>query len=675
MDITMSATVIVPQRNIPCTQWITFNGDNEPVINNGPDKEDGCDTFLKRLQKAKICNQNDPSLPSGQQFCFEAMVDKRYNRWKRRRRKKQSEARRVSVIQSSDSSDDNDDRDGAMERIIDKMYEQIHGPVPRTPNGSRETPRVRNRRRRKETSDESSTMAENAEQEPTLRYYDASSEWTSDGCHMSSSSACHFSNLEMTQDDKKVLSSVHTDELCTWPYLEQYKSEILKRLQNTPPELPESFERNDWLPTLENPSCDTPEAKQSMKPEIGDNMASMTEASVKEMKSPAVNIDKSNTLDNDAQIDRTLDDEKRFIDKTHTEEKRHGWLPEIENNVTDRPETEVEFTLDGNEDIIGDNEFDSEDAMEDFEPFIRVDGTPRQSPESPKKTLTETASFPELQYTLDPDNQGYSYKRWSRSQRSTPNKMGSPDLKPRLLSRMSASTWSDIGSETADCVSVVAVGDRQRQSSSVKPVNKQDVGHGIRDEHRPFRKSQKIAMPIKKQNVNVNLPSLTRNSRSQTVPYTGGKHSESRPLKSTKSSQRFQTHSQADIRRSRNLPTHTDNKVSAPSSAPGTSKDTPNMPDFLFRDYYLRSLYGNKVRMNSHVESNLKNTRVRKTITVDKLEIKVKKIKKKPEDSKPRDSAFTRSFTFSMFDLPRTYKVHNDNLERRANGEDIEAYE
>jgi len=54
---------------------------------------------------------SDTGLPSGQQFCFEAMVDKRYNRWRRRRRKRQGETRRSKADAGlSDSSEETDDR-------------------------------------------------------------------------------------------------------------------------------------------------------------------------------------------------------------------------------------------------------------------------------------------------------------------------------------------------------------------------------------------------------------------------------------------------------------------------------------------------------------------------------------------------------------------------------------
>jgi len=40
-----------------CSQWVSFNGDSEPVLNNAPEVEEGCDTFLKRLQRTKLSDQ------------------------------------------------------------------------------------------------------------------------------------------------------------------------------------------------------------------------------------------------------------------------------------------------------------------------------------------------------------------------------------------------------------------------------------------------------------------------------------------------------------------------------------------------------------------------------------------------------------------------------------------
>lgn len=55
---TLSTSQLVPHRDQPCTQWVSFNGDNEPVLNNAPEVDDGCDTFLKRLQRAKLSDQS-----------------------------------------------------------------------------------------------------------------------------------------------------------------------------------------------------------------------------------------------------------------------------------------------------------------------------------------------------------------------------------------------------------------------------------------------------------------------------------------------------------------------------------------------------------------------------------------------------------------------------------------
>ena len=61
-----------------------------------------------------------------------------------------------------------------MERIIGRMYVEINGPPPETPNGTSDTPRMRNRRRRRELASESDTkLTDNSDE----LHYDASSEW------------------------------------------------------------------------------------------------------------------------------------------------------------------------------------------------------------------------------------------------------------------------------------------------------------------------------------------------------------------------------------------------------------------------------------------------------------------------------------------------------------------
>ncbi|WAR25062.1 hypothetical protein MAR_010766 [Mya arenaria] len=265
---TMTSTMIVPSPQVPCSQWVSFNADNEPVLNTAPQVDDGCDTFLKRLQRTRVQNPSDSSLPSGQQFCFEAMVDKRYNRWKRRRRKKNGDLRRINTVPClSESSDDNDERTSAVERILDSMYEQIHGPAPHTPNGTRDTPRIRNRRRRNLDGDGNCTPTSqggNSDEESGSipLHYDASEEWTSstDVIGVSSSSGqqpVHQSNSQnyftytntdrcSKYDDsakdgkltnKCALSDGHCGsvrvDLCNWPHLEQYKQQIMERIQKT----------------------------------------------------------------------------------------------------------------------------------------------------------------------------------------------------------------------------------------------------------------------------------------------------------------------------------------------------------------------------------------------------------------------------------------------------------
>ena len=66
---------------------------------------------------------------------------------------------------------------------------------------------------------------------------------------------------------------------------------------------------------------------------------------------------------------------------------------------------------------------------------------------------------------------------------------------------------------------------------------------------------------------------------------------------------------------------------------------------------------------------------LRKTLTVDNLDFVAKQPTKKKADIPKEELTFTRSFTFSMFDLPDMYRLYNTSLERRANGEQIETQE
>lgn len=249
---TMSATVIVPERDNQCCQWVTFNSDNEPVLNTGQERDNGIDTFLKRLQRAKQYNSKDGSLPSGQQFCFEAVVDKRYNRWKRRRRKKKaSEARRTDRPQSSDSSDE-DDKAAAVENILNRMYEQIHGALPQTPNGTKDTPRVRRRRLKDRNNQEQGTSFGNGS-----LFYDASSEWNSDIDGALNSSSSGADNLfygarrkHTLRESNNGVGAFNEDDLCSWPFIEEYKEEIMRRIHAVPPDQLDHLDQEDWLPDI-----------------------------------------------------------------------------------------------------------------------------------------------------------------------------------------------------------------------------------------------------------------------------------------------------------------------------------------------------------------------------------------------------------------------------------------
>ena len=90
--------------------------------------------------------------------------------------------------------------------------------------------------------------------------------------------------------------------------------------------------------------------------------------------------------------------------------------------------------------------------------------------------------------------------------------------------------------------------------------------------------------------------------------------------------------------------------------------------EFMFRDYYLRSLY-NKPRTGSKSKPITSSTPAKQTITIDRLDLRKKK-QEKPRNSDEKRSvsnlSFTRAFTFSMFDLPDFYKLYNKRIERKA---------
>ena len=116
------------------------------------------------------------------------------------------------------------------------MYDQIHSPPPSTPNGSRDTPRLRNRRRQHELQInhlESAMTSAN----PTVTNYDASSVWTSldrDSGPLSSNSGSGHCNEKLNNVTMyKPIQGKSSDGLCYWPFIEQYKQEMMKKIQNT----------------------------------------------------------------------------------------------------------------------------------------------------------------------------------------------------------------------------------------------------------------------------------------------------------------------------------------------------------------------------------------------------------------------------------------------------------
>ncbi|KAH3855726.1 hypothetical protein DPMN_098296 [Dreissena polymorpha] len=254
-ESTMISTLIIPDRTIPCSQWVSFKGDNQPVFNSAPAVDESGDTFLKRLQRSKLQIPTDSCMPSGHEFCFEAVVNKRYNRWKRRRRKKNSEHRKSVVVPGSGSSDENDERNSVIERIIDTMNKQIHGPVLHTPNGSSDTPRTRNRRSREKESSTNLVSGDDGDVDPSSGNNDASSSSSStDALRVKYDKFRLIADGSLYTNETKVyppqgyrvrpeasVSGAIFEDMCAWSHIEQSK---LRRLKYTPRGL--SSETMDW---------------------------------------------------------------------------------------------------------------------------------------------------------------------------------------------------------------------------------------------------------------------------------------------------------------------------------------------------------------------------------------------------------------------------------------------
>ncbi|KAH3787719.1 hypothetical protein DPMN_165846 [Dreissena polymorpha] len=243
-ESTMISTLIIPDRTIPCSQRMPFKSDNEPVFNSAPEVDESGDTFHKRLQRSKLQSPNDSCMPSGHEFCFEAVVNKRYNRWKRRRRKKNSKHRQPVVVPGSGSSDENDERNSVIERIIDTMYEQIHGPVPHTPNGSSDTQRTGNCRSWEKESSTNIVSGDDGDVDPSSGNYDASSSSLStDALRVTYDNIRHISDGSVYSPQGYRVrpeasdSGATSEDMCAWSHIEQYKHEIRMRLKYTPEEV------------------------------------------------------------------------------------------------------------------------------------------------------------------------------------------------------------------------------------------------------------------------------------------------------------------------------------------------------------------------------------------------------------------------------------------------------
>lgn len=110
-----------------------------------------------------------------------------------------------------------------MEKILDRMYEKIHGPAPKCPNGSRDTPRMRNRKQREHISAEPGQDGET-----TPIKYEASSEWTSSNDRLCNSSMSDVKVAENTP-------SFANDGGCSWQCTDEYRQEITDRLKESSP--------------------------------------------------------------------------------------------------------------------------------------------------------------------------------------------------------------------------------------------------------------------------------------------------------------------------------------------------------------------------------------------------------------------------------------------------------
>lgn len=699
---TLKATVIVPPKEKPCTQWITFNTEDEPVLNNALVTDKGCDNFLKRLQRTKLFPDQDTgtSIPMGQQFCFEPVTDKRYNRWKRRRRKKkETDFRRSTMTLQCDSSDE-DSNEREMERIIGHMYEEIHGPAPATPNGTSDTPRMRNRRRRRQLASRSETKLTDNDPDSLDLHYDASSEWmTSDKsddeiaidiCKNGRRKSSHRieRNAYSAGCERRPLSSTMM-EVRSAQQATKYHSLQAPIHQPFDPSVIDKRPIRSAVAEVRNVH------QAHIQQSVQTAMHLSADQTVKESYPPADECRPETPLKEDFRPDKNVDDmctwpyldqyREQIMERVKCnptdDVMNRDWLPEIPNPVSPIGSGQVKHNYEAGSSTDTDSEVKAVEPDQRpsgptllKDPVIKVRGRSNSnSSDSHAKTKFKpkgilplnlpSCSLKDSRDSKSSSSKDYKDSKFARKSRQF-TKPKETEQAPKSISRSSASNWSELGvnPKQPKPIGVVSVGgctDTGLQVStssfkaSLRPVRpnetlssqklaiKTDLKYNKAPKKKEFslpklNKPTVRAQPnIRRRNSFLNTdrkvkkaikPEIVRTERLQTMPLHDGARK---------------------IPKSDNLDPQT---------------------EFLFRDFYLRRLYGKKMRLNSHMQSIKRSTPVKQTLAVEILD-NVKKPVARTSQEKERsvsNLSFTRAFTFSMFDLPDVHKMYNKRLERNA---------
>ncbi|KAH3718194.1 hypothetical protein DPMN_060993 [Dreissena polymorpha] len=131
------------------------------------------------------------------------------------------------------------------------MYEQIHRPVPHTPNGSSDTQRTRNCRSWEKESSTNIVSGDDGDVDPSSGNYDASSSSLSTyALRVTYDNIRHIADGSVYTTETKVYSpqgyrvrpeasdsGATSEDMCAWSHIEQYKHEIRMRLKYTPEEV------------------------------------------------------------------------------------------------------------------------------------------------------------------------------------------------------------------------------------------------------------------------------------------------------------------------------------------------------------------------------------------------------------------------------------------------------